>query len=221
VWHVNAIRIAIVDDYEVVVRGLAAMLRAYGDDVEIVELNANTTVDDRVDIALYDSFANPQGDKDQVRELAANPAVGRVVVYSWNVESRLVRSALANGAGGYIAKGLPAAKLVAALRAVHDGTETIHLGGSRTKVAAGDWPGREEGLTQRESEVLALITQGLSNVEIAERAGLSINSVKTYIRSGYRRIGVSTRAQAVIWGAGHGFLPDRIRVDDPGTELAD
>ena len=57
-----------------------------------------------------------------------------------------------------------------------------------------------------------LITQGLSNQEIAERSYLSINSVKTYIRTAYRKIGVTRRAQAVAWGMRHGFEPDRLRV---------
>jgi DNA-binding CsgD family transcriptional regulator len=78
----------------------------------------------------------------------------------------------------------------------------------------GQWPGREHGLTARESEVLALITQGLSNQEIAERTYLSINSVKTYIRTGYRKIGVGRRSQAVAWGMRHGFEPDRMRTID-------
>jgi DNA-binding CsgD family transcriptional regulator len=85
----------------------------------------------------------------------------------------------------------------------------------------GDWPGREEGLTPRESEVLALITQGMSNSEILERTRLSINSVKSYIRSCYRKIGVTSRSRAVLWGVDHGFQPDRIRVFDPDIPGSD
>ena len=55
--------------------------------------------------------------------------------------------------------------------------------------------------------MLALIAQGLSNQEIAERAFLSINSVKTYIRSAYRKIGVQRRTQAVLWATQNGFVP--------------
>ena len=72
---------------------------------------------------------------------------------------------------------------------------------------AGDWPGREFGLTAREAEIIALITQGLTNQEIAERSYLSINSVKTYIRTAYRKMGVASRSQAVLWGVRHGFEP--------------
>ena len=73
------------------------------------------------------------------------------------------------------------------------------------------WPGKEHGLTVREAEIIALITQGLSNQEIADRSYLSINSVKTYIRTAYRKIGVERRAQAVLWGIKHGFEPDIMR----------
>ena len=82
----------------------------------------------------------------------------------------------------------------------------------RQERIAGVWPGREHGLSAREAEVVALITQGLSNDEIAKMTYLSINSVKTYIRGAYRKIGISRRSQAVIWGMQHGFEPDTARV---------
>ena len=76
-----------------------------------------------------------------------------------------------------------------------------------------DWPGRSEGLTERESEILALITQGKSNAEVAATTYLSINSIKSYIRSTYRKLGVKSRTQAVLWGVEHGFKPDQHRID--------
>ncbi len=62
--------------------------------------------------------------------------------------------------------------------------------------------------------MLALITQGLSNQEIADQTYLSINSVKTYIRTAYRKIDVTRRSQAVAWGLKHGFDPDILRSVD-------
>lgn len=56
-----------------------------------------------------------------------------------------------------------------------------------------------DGLSDREEEVLRLIAAGLTNREIADHVYISINSVKTYIRSAYRKIGVSSRSQAVAW----------------------
>jgi DNA-binding NarL/FixJ family response regulator len=65
--------------------------------------------------------------------------------------------------------------------------------------------GEVAGLSPREGSVLGLVVSGLSNQQIADRLYLSINSVKTYIRSTYRKVGVSSRAQAVAWGIQHGF----------------
>ena len=55
--------------------------------------------------------------------------------------------------------------------------------------------------------MLSLIAQGMSNIEIAERLYLSINSVKTYIRSAYSKIGATSRSRAVAWRLQHGFAP--------------
>lgn len=212
----NAVRVALVNDYEVVARGVVGMLRSYQNRICIVELDLNKHVSESVDIALYDSFAGTQGDRAAIQELAANPLIDAVVVYSWNLERVHVDAAFANGADGYISKGLPASMLAIALETIKARGERTHLGSAGTRsVVVGDWPGREEGLTEREAEVLALITQGLSNAEIAERTYLSINSIKTHIRSCYRTIGVNSRTNAVLWGIEHGFRPDRIRIEHP------
>lgn len=209
----ESLRIALVDDYEIVLRGLEMMLRTYGDTVEVVEIDLNRDVDTPVHITLYDTFAATPGDGADVHELASNPLAGKVVVYSWDLDETRVEAALANGASGYLSKGLPAARLVSALHDIHRGEGKVFQGPTgQTKSSLGDWPGREEGLTQREAEVLALITQGLSNLEIADRARLSINTVKTFIRSCYRRIGVTDRSNAILWGLEHGFFPDHKRV---------
>ncbi|PYI65037.1 helix-turn-helix transcriptional regulator [Arthrobacter livingstonensis] len=209
----DSLRIALVDDYEIVLRGLEMMLRSYGDTLEVVELDLNRNVDKPVDLTLYDTFAATPGDGKEVNELASNPLAGKVVIYSWDLNEARVKAALANGASGYLSKGLPAARLVRAIHEIHRGEGQVFQGpGHQAKTSLGDWPGREEGLTQREAEVLALITQGLNNAEIADRARLSVNTVKTFIRSCYRRIGVTNRSNAILWGLEHGFFPDHKRV---------
>jgi NarL family two-component system response regulator LiaR len=206
------IRLAIVDDYEVVVRGLSDMLRSYTRNVKIVQLNANTGVTGEVDIALYDTFAQPRGDGSGVRELAANPRITKVVVYTWSFDREVARASLAQGAAGYLSKTLTASALVEGLQRIHGGQQVISQDPGRSPITTGDWPGREEGLTAREAEVLALITQGLSNDDIVRMTHLSINSIKSYIRSCYRKIGVTNRSNAILWGVEHGFKPDRARV---------
>ena len=83
------------------------------------------------------------------------------------------------------------------------------------RVDLGGWRGRDPGLSAREAEVIALITQGLGNEEIASRTCVSINTVKSYIRAAYRKIGVDSRTRAVLWGVDHGFRPDSMRAQAP------
>jgi DNA-binding NarL/FixJ family response regulator len=208
------ITVALVNDYDVVLAGLARMLDRYRDRAVIVELDANEPVEEVVDVVLYDSFAQPESDRDEVATLVANPRSRRVVVYSWNLHPHLIENARRQGAHGYLSKTLSARELVAAIEAVHAGEVVISAPPPRrSRSAVGlDWPGRTEGLTDRESEVLALITQGMSNAEIAGLTFLSPNTVKSYIRTVYRKIGVASRTQAVLWGVAHGFSPDRNRI---------
>ena len=206
--------IALVDDYDVVLVGLAHLFDEYRDRIVVAEIDVNKPVIDDVDIALYDTFAQPEADHDEIEVLVSNPRVRRVAVYTWNFHPHLVDSAIGKGASGYLSKMLPASKLVTALEAIHAGDVVISDPPPRSRSHPGlDWPGRAEGLTDREAEVLALITQGKTNAELAELMYLSINTIKSYIRSAYRKIGVSTRTHAVLWGTDHGFRPDDHRIE--------
>jgi DNA-binding NarL/FixJ family response regulator len=214
---VRPLRIAIVNDYELVVAGVAAMLAPHHERVAVVELDSNLPVVSDVDVILYDTFGQVQGDGVDLEDLVRG-SDAKVVIFSWNTQPDLVERAIRRGASGYLSKELSSDEVVDALVAVHGGRILVPRPCvAPTHEAEGDWPGREVGLTAREAEVLALITQGFSNQEIAERSYLSINSVKTYIRTAYRKIGVTRRAQAVVWGMKHGFEPTPLRVVDTVT----
>src|SRR6476469_4820881 len=88
------VSVALVDDYDVVVMGVANMLDQYADQVVVAELDTNRDVSDVVDIVLYDSFAQPESDHDEIAVLVGNPRARRVVVYTWNFAPDLVDSAL-------------------------------------------------------------------------------------------------------------------------------
>ncbi len=210
----SPIRVALVDDYDVVLKGLAHLFDDYRDRIVVAEIDANTDVRDYVDIVLYDSFAQPESDASELATLIENPRAQRVVVYTWNLQPELVASARALGVHGYLSKTLTASQLVSALEAIHAGEVVISEHRRRAPSAPGlDWPGRLDGITDRESEILALITQGKSNAEVAHLTYLSPNTVKSYIRSVYRKIGASSRTQAVLYGVKHGFAPDYHRID--------
>ena len=208
------ITVALVDDYDVVLAGVARMFERYRDRVVIAEIDSNERVAEPVDIVLYDSFAQPESDHDEIVVLINNPRARRVVIYTWNFHPDLITSAREQGVHGYLSKTLPARDLVDALEAVHAGETVISDPPPRAKSAPGlDWPGRREGLTDREAEILALITQGKSNAEVAALTYLSPNTIKSYIRTIYRKINVGSRTQAVLWGVNNGFTPDHRRIE--------
>jgi NarL family two-component system response regulator LiaR len=217
----DPVRVAIVNDYELVVLGVAKLLEPFPDRITMVELDAGLPVLREVDVILYDTFGQVQGSGIDVDTLVdGGPA--KVVVYSWNLHHQLVEESFLAGASAYLSKGLQAEELVVAIESVHRGDRVVPDGdGTVTANPDSGWPGKDAGLSVRESEILALITQGLSNQEIADRSYLSINSVKTYIRTAYRKIGAERRAQAVLWGIRNGFQPDVVRYagTDPGPRV--
>src|SRR3954447_930702 len=122
------------------------MLEPYRDRVVIAEIDANESVVDVVDIALYDSFAQAESDAAEIEVLVDNPRCRGVVVYTWNFRPALVESARRKGAHGYLSKTLPARELVAALEAINAGEFVLSEAPRRARSAPGlDWPGRGEG----------------------------------------------------------------------------
>lgn len=211
------LRVALINDYEVVVRGLARMFDSYRDRVELVELDAGQMVSQPVDIVLYDTFGTERGDADAIRTILDTGHAAKVVVYGWEEDPELIERIMADGASGFLSKGLSAEQLVAALETAHRLDRSVPPPPDEPVADPGDWPGRAEGLTAREAEIVALIAQGLANRTIAEHTFLSINSIKSYIRTAYRKMGVTSRSQAVLWGVRHGFVPDTVRDTQPRT----
>lgn len=206
------ITLALVDDYDVILAGVAHVFDNYRQRVSVVELDANRPISQDVDVVLFDAFAQPEADTD-LTTIISNPHARRVAVYTWNFRAALIEAALAKGAAGYLSKALPASEMVEAIEAIHRDEKVVSAAPRGNRLTVGlDWPGRTEGLSERESEILALITQGRSNAEIADIVYLSINSIKSYIRSAYRKIGAKNRVEAVLWGVEHGFKPDYRRI---------
>lgn len=212
--HVAPITVALLNDYPLVVQGLRAMLAPYSHRVEVVELRTKSTdVSRPVDLALYDTFGRGTLGLHRAAEVACDEHVPNTVLYTWSTDPELRRRALDLGLRGVISKTVGGEALVRALETLHAGETLIEppLDSPSDDIApdgqASRWPGSEVGLTQREAEMLALITQGFTNAEIARAVFLSPNSVKSYIRSAYRKIGVVRRSQAVAWGMRHGMAP--------------
>ncbi|MEX1909580.1 response regulator transcription factor [Janibacter sp. Y6] len=199
------IRVALIDDCEVVARGVAAMLADYPGRVDLVEADHRLVVAQPVDIALWDAFAPGAGGEDR---LVDDSLVRRTALYTWDVSSRSVLLAQERHLSGVLSKSASAGRLVDALERVDAGENVVMRPEheiAEERAEEDGWPGRAEGLTRRQSDVVCLVVAGLSNQQIAHACYLSMNSVKSYIRAAYRTMGVSSRSQAVLWGVDHGF----------------
>jgi two-component system, NarL family, response regulator LiaR len=210
----RVLRLAIINDYELVVAGVAAMLAADRDRIRVTSLDVSECDACGVDVVLYDTFGPAHSSMDRLEELVRRSRA-LVVVYTWNLRHDLALEAVARGAAGYLSKALTGRQIADAVQAVLGGEVVISPETPAQALVGGDWPGRVSAdLSAREAEILTMIAAGMSNHEIAERSYLTINSVKSYIRKAYRKIGVERRSQAVRWALENGF------VAVPGTTAA-
>jgi DNA-binding NarL/FixJ family response regulator len=194
------IRIGLLGGDELVRRGLESMLRTLGG-FEMGSIKERTRAP--LDIALVETYGTSLEDTTLARAVA-DPYIRRVAVFTWNHHPGLVDDVLVNGVAGYLGKSLTAAQLGRALRSIHEGQHVVAppLVGVAPHGERG--PSEVDMLTTRERETLALIATGRSNDEIAQEMRISLNSVKSYIRSAYRKTGVQSRSQAVLWAVTHG-----------------
>ena len=207
-------RITLAHESELVTRGLTEMLAPYFRRVVLVPAEADGTPASDVDLTLHDFLSGLH----LVPTTALLPTVqhdGRLVAFTWHPRPDLVDQALDAGVTGVLAKTLPAPALVAALEAIHRGDVVVEYGARASRPAPAAGAAADRLLTPRETEIVALITRGLDNFSIAREASLSINSVKSHIRSAYRKMGVSSRSQAVLWGVRNGYLEETPTPDTP------
>ena len=190
------------DPHELVVAGLTRVLEESPTDFFVVVSIRDGDPDP--DLVLYsvdhvgDSYHDPR-----LHALLRSRSSSVVATY-WDDASPAIESALACGAHGALSKQLGADDLLKGIDGIVRGRD----------LAGPPPPGDRchpeidrAGLTPREVDVLGLIAAGLSNQEIGDRLYISINSVKTYVRTAYQKIGAERRAHAVIWVERHGLTP--------------
>lgn len=206
----DVIRIVMVDDHEMVLTGLSAMLSHFPDDIEIA--GAATSVEEAVrlvarelpSVLLSDIRIGRQSGLDLCKQIKGTHPQVHVVFLSVYEDEQYLYQALRVGASGYVLKRLDAKELIAHLRRVLDGDIVIdpsmagRVAISAARLNSGEfWPGAHMGLTQRESEVLSFIVAGHSNKAIAAKLVVSEDTVKTHIRGLYRKLGAVDRGAAI------------------------
>jgi DNA-binding NarL/FixJ family response regulator len=205
-----SLSLVLVDDHEMVLHGLRAMLAHFPGQVEIVgqatTAAAALTViaEHRPDVVLCDVRIGKESGLDLCRQITAQYPATKVVLLTVYDDEHYLFQALRAGASGYILKRIDGQELVSHLRHVQEGETVVDhaLAGrvalSAARLSAGEfWSGAHLGLTQRESEVLELLVSGHSNKAVAGKLVVSEDTVKTHIRGLYRKLGVSDRSGAI------------------------
>jgi DNA-binding NarL/FixJ family response regulator len=193
--------VAAVNDYELVVAGLSAVLGRYPDRVEVRELIVmGEPIEEPVDVALYDTYGRAGIVAPAIRALADADAVRRVALFSMDLRPDVVAQARAAGATGFISKALSGAEIADAVVRVAEGHEVLATPPTpRPALRDLDWPAKDHGLTERESEILVLLAEGLSNREIAAALHLSAETVKSYLRQVFSKLGLRNRVEATTF----------------------
>jgi two-component system, NarL family, response regulator LiaR len=203
------IRVALVNDYMIVLEGLRALLRSSEPEIQVVEMDVRRSPKRGVDVTLLDTYGELHSLASMVRSLGADPDNGAIVVFSFSDHAQAVRRALGAGALGFISKAVPRQQIVDGIRAAARGERIVQT--QRSQHAQIDealrWPGRDIGLTERESELLSLLPTGMTNRELGAHLYVSENTIKTQLRHLYAKLDVRNRAQAVSFAAG-GILGD-------------
>ncbi|MFF3766559.1 response regulator [Streptomyces sp. NPDC001922] len=208
----RSIRVLLVDDHQVVRRGLRTFLEVQ-DDIEVVGEAADgaegveCAEELRPDVVLMDVKMPGTDGIEALRQLRARENPARVLIVTSFTEQRTVVPALRAGAAGYVYKDVDPEALAGAIRSVHAGHVLLQpevAGALLSQEVAGGAQGRGNALTEREREVLALIADGRSNREIARALVLSEKTVKTHVSNILMKLDLADRTQAALWAVRHG-----------------
>lgn len=212
------IRVYLLDDHEIVRRGIRELLEAEAD-LEVVGESGSAAaatrdiVALRPDVAILDARLPDGSGIDVCRDaLSRAPGVAALILTSYDDDEALFAAIMA-GASGYVLKQVRGSRLVEMVRTVASGQSTLDPAVTAT-VLDGLRRGRSGGadlhaLTAQEQRILDLIAQGLTNRQIGTQLFLAEKTVKNYVSSLLAKLGLSSRTQAAVFAVQHPPRPER------------
>jgi DNA-binding NarL/FixJ family response regulator len=215
-----AISVLIVDDHEVVRRGLVGFLGTEPD-IEVVGEAADGSdalaqlakleADELPRVVLMDLHMEPMGGVEAIAEIRSRYEEIEVVVLTSFVEEEDVHAALAAGASGYLLKDADADEVAGAIRAADQGELQLDPTVARRlmssmRASPREDPGAE--LTDREREILRMVAAGKANKQIAAELVISERTARTHVSNILRKLNLSSRTQAALWAVQEGLAKD-------------
>ena len=217
----RTIRVLVVDDHEVVRRGLSGFLdgepdltivgEAEGGEEALDLLARLDSQERRPDVVVMDLQMVPFDGIESTRQIRARYDDVEVVVLTSFAEAERVQAALQAGASGYLLKDANANEVAAAVRAAHRGDLQLDPGVARRLITALGTARAEDPtaeLTPRELEVLRLVGAGKANKEIAAELVISERTARTHVSNILGKLGLSSRTQAALWAVREGLVHD-------------
>jgi DNA-binding NarL/FixJ family response regulator len=213
------LKLLVIEDHALVREGLVQTLRQLNHEVQILEAADCAAAQDLLerepdfDLVLLDLGLPGMDGLTCLGVIRQRyPSVPVVIVSAYD-DAHTVSRAMKGGASGFVPKAYSGERLIAALNEVLAGQiftpeqmPPVSLGADLPHAPVGDAAEPAEfGLTERQSEVLALMTRGKSNRDIAEQLGLSEGTVKIHITAIFKALGVSSRTQALVAVARYGI----------------
>jgi DNA-binding NarL/FixJ family response regulator len=195
------IRIVLADDHELVLEGLRSLIEAEPDmEVLAAVKDGGSCLDavhrHRPDVVVLDLEMGPVGGLQCLESLRGDHPAVRVLVLTAYSDGESMRAALEGGASGFALKTEPPQQTVASIRQVYRGQLVFPLAARRWLLRAAPEPTQP---TDREMEILALVSEGLTNAQIARRLRVSDNTVKFHLQNVYLKLGVRNRTEAAAF----------------------
>jgi DNA-binding NarL/FixJ family response regulator len=202
------IKLLIADDHPLVRNALTQLLGAV-EDIDIVATTANgreavaTALETLPDVVLMDLEMPELNGIEATRALTAAGSPARVVILTTFSDRERIMGALDAGALGYLLKDAEPEEIIRGVRAAAKGDSPLAPRAAREMITDRAQTTSDSGLSARETEVLALVAEGLPNKLIARRLEISEKTVKAHLTSVFAQIGVTDRTQAALWAQRH------------------
>jgi NarL family two-component system response regulator LiaR len=208
----QTIRVMLVDDHTMVRKGLSLFLKAFND-LELAGEAENGAEAIRLcgeilpDVILMDMVMPDMDGVTATRAICQQFPQVKVIALTSFKEGELVRNALEAGAIGYLLKDVSAVDLAKAIRDAYSGRATLSPNAAQALVKTSNQPPAPGlDLTERESEVLVLMVEGLNNTQIAGRLGVSPSTIKSHVSNILSKLGVASRTEAVTLAFRHNLV---------------